>query len=243
VILRQDGVSDFDRLHSRRLDGEVQLLGFDLLEFDGTDLRPEPLDRRKLALARLLRRALWHPASRVPGDIVFAGACRMGLEGIVSKMLSYRPRSDGNLRSLVASGRSATRRRKSAWTERYRAQRAEQAGVALHFMRYRRGGYWSQASSWSARAARLHPQYRRTGHAAALHGWMRAQVQSTRLPMAPGILAPGRWKAKCRLYRRKFTKTGEFFIHTPPYFQCQADLKCARGRVVIRPWMSVVRSD
>jgi ATP-dependent DNA ligase len=36
VILRQDGVADFDRLHSRRHDGEVQLLGFDLLELDGT---------------------------------------------------------------------------------------------------------------------------------------------------------------------------------------------------------------
>ena len=35
VILREDGVSDFDRLHSRRLDGEVQFLGFDLLELDG----------------------------------------------------------------------------------------------------------------------------------------------------------------------------------------------------------------
>jgi ATP-dependent DNA ligase len=32
VILRQDGVADFDRLHARRHDGEVQLLGFDLLE-------------------------------------------------------------------------------------------------------------------------------------------------------------------------------------------------------------------
>lgn len=36
VILRQDGVADFDRPHSRRQDVEVQLLGFDLLELDGT---------------------------------------------------------------------------------------------------------------------------------------------------------------------------------------------------------------
>jgi ATP-dependent DNA ligase len=89
VILGQDGLSDFDRLHSRRHDGEVQLLGFDLLELNGTDLRPEPLEQRKLALARLLRtprqgiQLVEHLAE--PGDIVFAGACRMGLEGIVSK--------------------------------------------------------------------------------------------------------------------------------------------------------------
>ena len=34
---------DFDRLHSRQHDDEVQLLGFDLLELDGTDLRREPV--------------------------------------------------------------------------------------------------------------------------------------------------------------------------------------------------------
>src|SRR5262249_46452905 len=44
VILRPDGVSDFDRLNSRRHDNEVQLLGFDLLEFDGADLRQQPLE-------------------------------------------------------------------------------------------------------------------------------------------------------------------------------------------------------
>ena len=57
VILRQDGVSDFDRMHSRRYDREVQFLGFDLLELDGTDLRREPLENRKATLASLLRRS------------------------------------------------------------------------------------------------------------------------------------------------------------------------------------------
>src|ERR1051325_10085411 len=45
VVLRPDGVSDFDALHGRRRDPEVQLLAFDLLELDGTDRRPEPLER------------------------------------------------------------------------------------------------------------------------------------------------------------------------------------------------------
>jgi ATP-dependent DNA ligase len=35
----------------------VQLLGFDLLELDGTDLRREPLENRKTTLASLLRRS------------------------------------------------------------------------------------------------------------------------------------------------------------------------------------------
>lgn len=57
MILRRDGVADFDRLHSRRHDGEVQRLGFDLLELDGADLHAEPLDRRKAAIAKLLRQS------------------------------------------------------------------------------------------------------------------------------------------------------------------------------------------
>jgi bifunctional non-homologous end joining protein LigD len=39
VILRPDGVSDFDALHARQHDGEVQLLGFDLLELAGWPAR------------------------------------------------------------------------------------------------------------------------------------------------------------------------------------------------------------
>jgi ATP-dependent DNA ligase len=90
VILRQDGVSDFDRLHSRRHDDEVQLLGFDLLELDGTDLRREPLENRKATLASLLRRSragiqLVEHIEADDGGTVFDHACRLGLEGIVSK--------------------------------------------------------------------------------------------------------------------------------------------------------------
>jgi bifunctional non-homologous end joining protein LigD len=89
VILGTNGVSDFDRLHSRQHDREVQVLSFDILELDGVDLRSKPLDRRKAVLAKLLRRArdgiqlVEHLEE--PGEIVFAGACRLGLEGIVSK--------------------------------------------------------------------------------------------------------------------------------------------------------------
>jgi len=89
AILRPDGVSDFQTLASRRADDHVQLLAFDLLELDGIDLRSEPWERRKIALAKLLRRSLVGiqliEHMDAPGDVVFAHACRLGLEGIVSK--------------------------------------------------------------------------------------------------------------------------------------------------------------
>jgi hypothetical protein len=59
--------------------------------------RREPLEVRKQTLASLLRGSLpgvqfnQHLAHR--GDVVFAHACRMGLEGIVSKRLGSHYRS------------------------------------------------------------------------------------------------------------------------------------------------------
>jgi bifunctional non-homologous end joining protein LigD len=57
VILRRDGVSDFDALHDRRRAWKVQLLAFDLLELNGEDLRADALERRKAGLANVLRRS------------------------------------------------------------------------------------------------------------------------------------------------------------------------------------------
>jgi bifunctional non-homologous end joining protein LigD len=51
------GVSDFNGLHSRRHDDEVQLCAFDILALDDEDLRKLPLTMRKTNLARLLARA------------------------------------------------------------------------------------------------------------------------------------------------------------------------------------------
>jgi bifunctional non-homologous end joining protein LigD len=56
VILGVDGVSDFNALHSREHDEEVQLYAFDCLALDGEDLRDLPLSMRKTNLARLLAR-------------------------------------------------------------------------------------------------------------------------------------------------------------------------------------------
>ena len=92
-----DGMPVFDWLRYRHQDGAVFLFAFDLLELEGRDLCREPIEIRKRQLATLLR------AARVglqlnehisePGDVVFRHACKMGLEGIVSKRLGSCYRS------------------------------------------------------------------------------------------------------------------------------------------------------
>ena len=95
VVLGVDGASDFNALHSRKHDAEVQLYAFDIIALGGEDLRPLPLTMRKTKLARLLR---GRPdgmfiAPFGPGEIgpeLFGAACRMGLEGLVSKRRDRR---------------------------------------------------------------------------------------------------------------------------------------------------------
>lgn len=90
VVLGVDGVPDFNALHSRRQDEEVQLYAFDILALNGEDLRALPLSLRKTNLAQLLAR---RPdgifvAPFEQGEIgpdLFRAACNMGLEGLVSK--------------------------------------------------------------------------------------------------------------------------------------------------------------
>jgi len=96
VVCDRAGVADFERLHSREHDRQAFLWAFDLLALDGEDLRPRSLLERKGALRQLLRRAKTgvHFVDHVEGDgaKLFAHACELGLEGIVSKdrTRSYR---------------------------------------------------------------------------------------------------------------------------------------------------------
>jgi bifunctional non-homologous end joining protein LigD len=87
-----EGMPSFDRLRYRRADGHVFLFAFDLIEFNGKDLRREPLEVRKATLASVLAKA--GPGLRLnehlehdDGGVVFHHACKLGLEGIVSKRL------------------------------------------------------------------------------------------------------------------------------------------------------------
>jgi bifunctional non-homologous end joining protein LigD len=96
VACDDDGLPVFDRLRGRRDDLRVFLYAFDLMEINGDDLRGEAIETRKAALARLLRNVerglLLNEHIMEPGDVVFRHACKLGLEGIVSKKLgsSYR---------------------------------------------------------------------------------------------------------------------------------------------------------
>jgi ATP-dependent DNA ligase len=90
VLLGVDGVSDFDGLHSRQYDDEVQLYAFDCMALDGDDLRKLPLVMRKTNLARLLAR---RPDGIFVSDFVqveigpelFRKAREFGLKDLVSK--------------------------------------------------------------------------------------------------------------------------------------------------------------
>src|SRR5215475_14862237 len=96
VCLSADGVPDFDRLHSRVADDCAIALGFDLLMRDGDDLRRKPLIERKTALGKLLLRSRggiqYVEYAEGHGHKLYEAACKLGLEGIVSKKLtsSYR---------------------------------------------------------------------------------------------------------------------------------------------------------
>ena len=97
VCCNEHGVPSFDKLRHRSHDPEVVLIAFDLLELDGNDLRREPLEVRKQTPASLLRSSLpgvqFNAHLTHPGDLVFENACKMGLEGIVSKRLGSTYRS------------------------------------------------------------------------------------------------------------------------------------------------------
>jgi bifunctional non-homologous end joining protein LigD len=90
VLLGADGRSDFNGLHSRQHDEQVQFYAFDMLVSDGEDLRSLPLHLRKNNLARHLTRRVdgIFPSDFEQGEIgpeLFRHACLMGLEGLVSK--------------------------------------------------------------------------------------------------------------------------------------------------------------
>jgi bifunctional non-homologous end joining protein LigD len=97
VVAGADGVAVLDALHRRGRVSDAILQDFDLLELDGVDYRPLPLSRRKDRLARLLARVpigiVINEHTDEDGAVVFLHACKMGLEGIVSKRLTAPYRS------------------------------------------------------------------------------------------------------------------------------------------------------
>jgi bifunctional non-homologous end joining protein LigD len=89
VACDDDGMPSFNRIRYRRHDASVFLYAFDLIELNGDDLRRDPLEVRKATLANVLA-GVGHGIrfnNHIEGDgrTVFKHACKLGLEGIVSK--------------------------------------------------------------------------------------------------------------------------------------------------------------
>ncbi len=87
VVLRGDGYSNFEALRTRAGAQRAVYIVFDLLHLDGRDLRRCPLEERRALLVADAEGILFSEAITAEGDVVFDAACRMGLEGIVSKRL------------------------------------------------------------------------------------------------------------------------------------------------------------
>jgi bifunctional non-homologous end joining protein LigD len=107
VACDEDGLSSFDRLCYRQNDASVFMWAFDLIEVNGDDLRLDPLEARKDALATLLIRAaaglrLNEHTEEQDGPLVFHHACKLRLEGIVSKHKESRYHS-GRSRHWIKS--------------------------------------------------------------------------------------------------------------------------------------------
>jgi bifunctional non-homologous end joining protein LigD len=103
VACDDDGIASFYRIYLRHYEKTVFLYAFDLIELNGDDLLREPFVVRKTTLASLLGQEMLAGllGSAVPGlrfnehieadgPTVFQHACKLGLEGIVSKRKDSR---------------------------------------------------------------------------------------------------------------------------------------------------------
>jgi ATP-dependent DNA ligase len=98
IVTNERGLAVFDLIRHQRHGDDAVLIAFDLIELDGEDLRRTPIEQRKRTLAKLVRRPhagiVLNEVFEGDGDILFAHACKLGCEGIVSKRLGSPYRSD-----------------------------------------------------------------------------------------------------------------------------------------------------
>jgi bifunctional non-homologous end joining protein LigD len=85
VACDDNGVASFDLMRHHRANESIFLCAFDLIELNGDDLRRDPLEVRKATLAQGRPGIRFNEHIEGDGGTVFAHACKMGLEGIVSK--------------------------------------------------------------------------------------------------------------------------------------------------------------
>jgi bifunctional non-homologous end joining protein LigD len=83
-----NGVTSFNLVRYRHCDQSIFLYTFDVIELNCDDLRA-PLERRKATLEMILAKAgagiRFNEHMEGDGETVFQHACKLGLEGIVSK--------------------------------------------------------------------------------------------------------------------------------------------------------------
>jgi bifunctional non-homologous end joining protein LigD len=121
VVPAADGTTDFSVLQNE-LKGKsksIVLVAFDLLYLNGRDLRKLPLTQRKIELRKIIAgtEVQFSESFEIEGAEMFAHACKLGLEGVVSKVRD----------SIYASGRG------NNWVKKTCAQRETLtiAGFAL----------------------------------------------------------------------------------------------------------------
>jgi hypothetical protein len=98
VAFRSDGHSDIAALCTKAGSARAFLVAFDLLNLNGEDFRQRPLEERRDDLSRVVHgvdNILFSEALSAEGALVFAKACRLGPEGIVSKRAGSQYRSGG----------------------------------------------------------------------------------------------------------------------------------------------------
>ncbi len=125
IVTDHNGLALFELMRLQHHHAVAELCAFDLMELEGEDLRRQPIERRKSALARLLRRAApsiyLNEHFEDDGAIIFRKACALGCEGIVSKRLGspYRSgRSGFWVKVKNPNAPAATRELEEDWSNR-----------------------------------------------------------------------------------------------------------------------------
>ena len=115
VVPAADGTTDFSVLQNE-LKGKstkIVLIAFDLLYLNGYDLRKLPLIERKKHLKKIIDGTdlQFSESFEVDGKEMFAHACKVGLEGVVSKVRdSHYPSGPGRDWSMPAKSTTASTR-------------------------------------------------------------------------------------------------------------------------------------
>jgi bifunctional non-homologous end joining protein LigD len=132
VACDDNGVALFNRVRYRHHDEDIFLYAFDVIELNGDDLRRDPLQRRKATLEIILAKAgggiRFNEHIEADGETVFRHACKLSLEGIVSKRKDspYRSgRSPDWLKMKNADAPAVKREEEEEWgRENWRSKRS-----------------------------------------------------------------------------------------------------------------------